>query len=508
MSRLRASLAAVALLAVPLAAGCATARGRADAAFARADYVAAADQYDQLAARDPGDRDLIDRRDDARTRALVVLATKVGDARRAGHREEALTALGELLARRDAWPGAAGSWTQEAIASEAREGAAYLDQKVGLLVDSGQPLGAEALIAARRPKLDFAELRPLWPALATRIQAAGQARCRAAHPDDVDATPYLARLTAEYCAHFTIDVAAPAHLPGRVSSLTSDGAISGMTPAQRDRLDATLDLWLRRSPWYEAGGAHAHVGLTGYQSATFGATDVTLDAPWTETVSYTEEESYQEPYQEEYQESYQEQVPHTVYHSESYDCGTVTDPKTCTREVSSTEYTSETRWRTAYRTAYRTAWRTVTKTREVPRVYTYDAVERTGRYQGAWAFTFDLSDAAPPLAISVGDTDEKSGYDHDASFPPAGVEPSRANLPSFGDWYEHLLARADGELPARLTAHWATSFCATPSYDPERAARCAFGAPPPAAARAELGRVFGADVDQVVARFAVAPALR
>jgi hypothetical protein len=87
-------------------------------------------------------------------------------------------------------------------------------------------------------------------------------------------------------------------------------------------------------------------------------------------------------------------------------------------------------------------------------------------------------------------------------------ESYRARLPSFEDWFARLLAQLDAELLARLAEHWNTSFCQTPSFSGETAARCAFGARPPAAARAELARLFGKDADRVIARFAGATPAR
>jgi hypothetical protein len=60
----------------------------------------------------------------------------------------------------------------------------------------------------------------------------------------------------------------------------------------------------------------------------------------------------------------------------------------------------------------------------------------------------------------------------------------------------------------RLIGHWATSFCQLPSFDAETAARCAYGARLPAAARDELVRLFDKDTDRVIARFAGATAPR
>jgi len=97
------------------------------------------------------------------------------------------------------------------------------------------------------------------------------------------------------------------------------------------------------------------------------------------------------------------------------------------------------------------------------------------------------------------------GYDHDASLGPAGVVPSRAQLPGFDAWFATLLTRLDAELPAQLAEHWRASFCQASSFTAEAAARCAYGATPPPAACNALAELSTRDVDRVIARFAVAP---
>lgn len=218
------------------------------------------------------------------------------------------------------------------------------------------------------------------------------------------------------------------------------------------------------------------------------------------------------------------QVPHTTYRTESYSCGFGKSYSSCTRSVPSTSYRSETRYRTAHRTAYRTAyrteyrtayrtawrtayrtaWRNVTKTRLEPRMFQYSAIERVGFYSGTWRLAIALGGAGP-LDVVLADSLHQVGYDHDVTFTPAGVAPSRAQLMTVDAWFLRLLAQLSGVVPARLTQHWSTSFCQMPSFDAETAARCGYGATMPAPARGQLARLFGVDVDRVIARFVGAP---
>jgi hypothetical protein len=506
VSRLGRLAPALALLATSTLWACVTARGRADQSFERADYVAAAEQYETLLAASPADGALRARRDAARAAALTQLAARARDERIAGG-APSLPAVGALIARRNQWPEHLGSWTAATLAEEtAAAGAAVQAEVRGQL--AAEPLGAEAALAARAALLPAAELAPLFAGLGAEVRAAGQARCKVTAPVDAEAEPYLARLAAGYCAHFGLTTPVATRLPDGVAALDLDGAITGMTAAQRARLDGALDGWLRASPWYEPAAETATATVAGSQAASFASTEVTLSAPWTELVSYQVQESYQEPYQESYQQSYQQSytvsVPYTTHRTESYSCGYGTNHRTCTRSVSQTSHRTETRYRTAYRTAYRTkyrtAHRTVTRTRSEARTYHYDATARNARYRGSWALSLGLGPA--PLDLHIDAADQKSGYDHDASFGPAGVAPTRANLDSFDVWSERLLLRLGAELPARLVAQWAASFCREPQYSAETAARCGYGAALPAPARGALSRLYGGDVDRVIAAFA------
>ena len=483
------------LLSTACLAACATARGRADDAFVRADYLAAAAQYDALLDRTPGDAELLARRDQSRSRALTGLAMQARDARLAGKDEAALGWVAEVLRWRDEWPGAAGTWTVETIAVEAAAARDHVRAEVQRAITAGQPLGAEQILAVRRARLDRAELAALWPALTAQIQALGEQRCGAVAPADVEVSPYLSRLTAAYCLHFGVARPSAARLPDTFAGTTTDGAISGMTPMQRVLLDAALDTALRASPWFEvgAGAPRAEIVLAGSQSATFAAAEVTLEAPWTEYVQYTEREAYQESYQE----AYSDQESYTTYSTESYSCGYGTNHQTCTRSVPRTEYRTVTRYRTAYRTAYRD----VTRTRAEPRVHVYPATQHTGRYTGAWSLSLGLR-AEVATDLVVRDADQQSGYEHDEVFPAASVSPQRVDLPSFDAWSSRLVGRVTAELPARLAAQWSASFCRSETYTAETAARCAHGGTWSPQARAALAPLFGGDADRVLAAFA------
>jgi hypothetical protein len=485
-------------------AGCISARSRADAAFDRGDYVTAADGYAALAEQAPGDVALRNRRDDARRRALVMLATRVRRIQAANQPEDALPVLADLLSQRRRWPALDDAAVAHAVEAEVASAGSYMQNEIERLVIVRQPLAAEHAIAVWREQLVVSEFDPVWPALEQVARAGGDAICRAALPAEVDLSPYLSGLAAAYCAHFDVEARVPERLPHGVAGVAIAGAISGMTEEQRERLEAALARLVRATAWFDAAAddTRARVALAGEQAVAFGANQVELTAQWWESVSHMEQETYQEPYQESYQESYTVQVPYTEYHTESYSCGFGTSTTTCTRSVSSTSYRSETQYRTAFRTAYRTAWRTVTKWTQEPRYYKFHAVERVGNYSGAWNLAIDLGGDVPPLKLRVADHDRRVGYDQDAEFAAAHVAPSRAHLPSFDDWFGRLLERLERTLPNQLARHWSTAFCQIPSFTAETAARCAYGGTPPPAARAELARLYGPEVDLVMAQFA------
>ncbi len=492
-------------LALVSVAACATTRTRADEAFARHDYQAAADLYDQLVARAPDDQGMRARRAEARTSALATRAAGLHATRDRAALDVTLRELAALLATRDRWAGDGDPPTHAAIADEVTWARARLTAQIGGLVTAHRPLAAEAVLASRRAVLTASDFVSLWPTLTAEVRGAGRTICVAVTPREPERSPYLADLATRYCTHFGVAAGAPIALPFTIAGVAIDGEVRGMTAAQRSRLDQTVARVVAASPWAGTPGSpRSAAALVGSQAARFGVRPMKLDASWTETIPYQHRESYRESYQESYsdQESYTVQVPHFSSRTESYSCGYGSSARTCTRSVSHTDYRSETRHRTVtkYRTAYRDAWRMVTRYRHEPRVFSYQAIEQIADYDGDWRLEIPLGPAAAPAIATVVTRSHRAGIDHDVRFDPAGVMPSRANLPSHDDWFERLRADFETDLDRALASAWIASFCREPLYDLEAAARCTHGAAtPPHAPVAALTVVFGAETSQVLA---------
>ena len=107
--------------------------------------------------------------------------------------------------------------------------------------------------------------------------------------------------------------------------------------------------------------------------------------------------------------------------------------------------------------------------------------------------------ASAPLVVRVDWADKRSAYQHNVSFPPAGVYPRRANLPTVNTWLSIRLARKRDALLKKLEGRWAKAFCAGPQFGPEEGARCLYGGGTRArAAVAAVTAVFGEDTETAV----------
>lgn len=505
---LRGWLAGLVLIA---SSACAGPRKYADDAYSRGDYQDAAELYGQLAEASPDDDDLRVRRDEARSRSLLAAALRVRQARAESRSEAALRELVKLLDARDRWGLAMSPALHAAVADEIAWARRYVTSEVEALLAARRPLSAESALSLRRAQLFPADFTALWAPLSAAVRRGAESAYRVAAPAAGEGGPYLARLIAAYGSHFGAGPAQAARLPHELSGFELSGDIAGLGAPQRAELEASIGRALRASVWYGEGGARATAALRGVHSASFRSATRSIEQPWVENVPYEEREAYQAPHQEMYfdTELYSEQVPHTTMRTESYSCGSGSVSRTCTRSVSHLEYRTEMRHRhvTRWRTVYRTEWRTVTRYRPEPRVFRYSATQRRAEYRGDWSMTAPLGPGRP-LAVKLVADDHREGLDHDANFAPAGVSPSRANLPTSEQWADELARRFALELSHQLASCWDESFCREASYDGETAARCAYGANAPPEARAALAPVFGGDVDRVLEKLGGADAAR
>jgi hypothetical protein len=238
--------------------------------------------------------------------------------------------------------------------------------------------------------------------------------------------------------------------------------------------------------------------LDGKLVGIFTATPTTFSKDWYEQIPYEAieqvEETYQEPYDD--TESYTEQVPYTENQTTQVPCGDTTCPQTTPVTVYRTE--TKTRTVTRYRPATRWVAQQVTRYREEPRVFTYQGTRRTGRYLAAVRLPFEgsLQGFVPVLTNGF----DAEGIDHDASFAPAGVSPSRANLLTLDGFVAQEAVRFADHLREQLAAEYRKRYCTASSYTPDAAAACAYLDPKqvPAPVHAALQAALGPDEPFVV----------
>lgn len=458
---------------VLLASGaCASALTKADRAFERGDYERAAEMYEQLPSRPA---DATDRMQEARRRALANRIERFERSR--ANPDEALEQLSVVLARKSAWPLEAAAYSARLDAG-VQWGSARVAADIDASLAIHRPRAAEQLLAKRSRYLQSSEFTKLRRDLKARIHAEATTRCSALETELT--SPYLRRFAAAYCRRFDVPWTHESPLPFTVARFDVDNRVDGLTPPQSERLVARLNEALRTTAWYspsapEIGRAH----VEGKVAADFHVANVVMSADYTETVPYTDTESYQDPYQEAYSDTeyYTQQVPHTVYGTESYSCGSYNSPQTCTRSTSRTEYRSESRTRqvTRYRTAYQTKWRTVTRYHHVPRTHEYDAREHRGYYFASWRIGLEGKDWPSALSLQSQRADSQTRVSHDETFEPAELYPSHPKLRSQAQWAEQEIDALTDQLINKLTAGWTKAYCVQPSFSPEEAARCVYG---------------------------------
>lgn len=452
--------------------GCTTMRGRADTAYAHGDYIEAADLYDKLAAANPQDREVIARRDQARTAELKSELADVETARIAGLDAESTGKLALVLAQRDVWGGVTPADLQASFDYEIHETGRRIADEVGAKLEAAGPLAGEdaashyAHLLARE---DFDEPRI---AIHKALVAAGQARCT--QLGAVAATPYWSWLAGRYCAHFGVIRNAPL-LPEQRTALAIDGTVAGETADETAELRGDITAAFQKSPWYAANGTgEAHATSDGTVELHASSREVVLTASWTEQVSYTEDETQSESYQEPYDDT------------ESY-----------TEDVTDSDGNTHTEFKTRTVTKYRTAWRDVTvpvtKYRDEPRSQDYPAVQRLATYKSRLRLRIDAG--LPEIAASVDASADQSGYDVDVTIAEAGIAPSRAHLPTHEQFATAQHDRLAAQLLDLLKAEYSRRYCTAETYTIEEAARCGVAGFDlvPRHARDSLGQVFGGE---------------
>lgn len=495
----------LAVLVVVLAGCGASLREKADDAMKRRDYRQAAELYDQALVKQPNDPALLAKRTAARHGVLGQLFVANQAARRVNDRPKAFATLAALLDQRDAWAMQLDERLAPALAAEVGMAGNDIAIDVDYATQTVGPLAGERVFANHAALLAHADFGGRAVAIHAKVQGVGRAACGVLAAD-AD-TPFWRWIVDRYCAHWgeAGKVGAVA-LPALRRELSVLGAVQGLSVGEAEQLARALVTAFRTSAWYAPTGEHiASTTLSGAVAISFTSRPINQSTTYDEEVPYTDYETSQESYQEPYDEteSYSEQVPYTETETSSETCqrcdGTdrQCEPYSCPKTHTVTKYRTE--WKTRTVTKHRTAWRTVTnpvtRYRTVTHPYDYWATEITGSYATQLALAIDDTAELAGVRAATRLTDVQSGIEHDVTFAPASVYPSRANLPSRDGVLDGQRRELQRQLVTALDARYAKLHCAAATYDREAAATCAYldhrTAPP--AVHATLRTRFGAD---------------
>lgn len=500
----------VALALAAAVAGCATLRWQGDDAFERKAYIEAAELYDRALQEDPKDDKARGSRARAREAALTELLENARVARAEGRASQARVELARFFRFRRRWVMSTPPVLVPAVEREASAAAIEVAAAIQPLLAANAPLAAEAVLKDESVVVDEPELAAARRKLRADITEAGRLRCDRFRAEDraADGGPYWGWLVARYCRHFGRDAASPS-LPYLAGGIDVDGAISGMSAASSALVADRLRAALAGTPWHHAGASERIAGsLRGAYRVAYQSGPVTVEAPWTERVSYLATETRRVPHQVSHleTETYYVQVPYTASQTESYSCGDSRSYRTCTRSKSVTHYRSEMRHRmvTRWNTEYRTVSETVTRWRQVPRVFSYTAEKRRGSYALASTLTVSLPPDGAALELPLAGSEVVETMNHGVSFEPAGVEPQDGRLPSGDEWLRSNVGHIVDRLKAELRRGWQARFCGRDEFTTEEAALCLYGRSPVAAATAGLRPVAGKEADALAA-LAVTP---
>ncbi|WP_394823089.1 hypothetical protein [Pendulispora albinea] len=483
--------------------GCGSLRGRADSAFEKGDYEGAARDYAQVVAQDPTDQEARAKLAQAREKIFLGLLAEVAESKRTGDKERVFSALGRLLDRARGWndPGS------PAIQKRTHDEVAWAEEQIGIecgaLLARHAPLLAEDQLEARdRQVLRHFPGSTVKSVITDTIHEYAETQCKRLAPANPAASPYFADLVGKYCAHFHVTTARVPVLPYHVSRVVLAGQVDGLSLEGRDAFATAVQKGLERSSfWDPRAEAPAIVTVSGKNHAAFSSRKMTLSRPWVERIPYQAMEEYQESYTEYYPdtETYYDTEHYTEFETYTHSCGDGKNTCTDTRPVSKTRQVPRTRQVTKSRTAYRTKTRPVTRYREEDRVFAFEATERSGNYEVDVAAHIDFKQGVAPFAVHLSNTKSDSGIDHDSSFPPAGVSPSRSNLQTRDAFWLEQLPTITQRTTLSAHSHWVALFCSQSTYSSDEAARCYYvpAAERPKAARDVLFGSFGPDIDNV-----------
>jgi hypothetical protein len=423
------------------AVACASSEG--DARMRQRSFADAEAAYDRELAASPDDPDLTRKRDSARAEVIRAKLEQGRAMRAAGHGAAGLTTLVEALSLETRWHPNLPPDVAGLLEQEIAGAGEVIAETMRPALDGRAPLAARARVEKVLTLLTAPRLAPIRDKVNADIAAAGKAKCTELAAAEPARGPYFARLLASYCGAFGVTVAIPG-TPEQRRGLRISGRVDNTSDAQHRTIESWVASAFQQSPWYAAEAtAMMPVALSGRYDARLESKHMTVTAPYT-----------------------------------------VTEHATVDRGPMKRPLEIETR---------------------SERAFAYEVEQFEARYHLDATLNLQLGEASTPLVVRVDWADKRSAYQHNVSFPAAGVYPRQANLPTVNGWLSIRLTRKRDALLKKLEGRWAKAFCAAPQFGLEEAARCLYGGGPGAkAALAAVTAAFGQDtetaVDQMVRR--------
>ncbi|MFY2556459.1 hypothetical protein ACN469_02350 [Corallococcus terminator] len=464
------------LLLVVLGSACSTLRGRADELARNGQFDEAAAIYDELVTKSPFEKDLVNERDGLRGKALGQL---LGNARRyrlEGIDEKAEDDLLRFLDRRAQWNSKLNGGLESSLLEEMEGTHKHLRLTISTPARQGLALTAEESLARKRPLLAHKEMVVIHREMESVVLQSGKDGCQRLRDVPSEDAPHWRELVSRYCRHWREFAPEPPPAPELTASPTWTGQVMGLDSARMDLLRGKLTHAFEASPWFSPAARYRpELSLGGRFATLRDSRSVELTAPYTEKVPYTDHEERTETVE----------VPYDT--EEEY---TDKDGKKQTRKV------------TKVHTYTRSFTVAVTRYRDVARTFEFHALRLSVEHQLTLSSSGVLDVQRGAMSAVLQDHLSESAYEHDVSFGPGDVSPSRANFTSPESWLEQRVDQMSARFAQTLREHWRESYCTTPARTLDEAARCArAGLTLPTPAYQVLSEVLGDDAARVPSLF-------
>lgn len=454
-----------ALLCAGVLSACSTVRGKANDLAEKGRFVEAAEVYVKLVQDEPNNPEYRASLEDLRWRGLSQLLTQARQARVEGRDEDAEGNLEQFLSYKVKWNSKLDGGMESSLLEEMAGTHQHLRQLIIEPAKRGNALTAESHLERKRALLAHSEMAPIRRDMEEAVAQGGLSTCAKLKQSLDSGAQHWTELVSRYCGHYQQSAPRAGMFPEALGVPTWQVSVDGISDDVVQYLTTRLSGAFEASPWYsEASQRHAPLTIAGSLSERRISEPVTLTAPWTERVPYTDHED----------RTATADVPYTV--EESYE----------DKGVMKKRLVNQTK-KVEYKTTVE-----VTKYRDVERSFDYHAQRRGVEYHFAVVAQGLLQERHAPLAVKAERSLEASGYEHNITFEPGGVRPQRFERPDKANWLDGQLRGYEQTFFASLMDRWQDAYCKAPTFAVEDAARCARGGvelPGPAkqALRDELG---------------------